>query len=149
LYIWKSTRAIPIISIVPATILVVDDAPEIRRLVRGVLEPQGFQVFEAGDGTEALQLMKYPELTIDLVITDLIMPRMNGATLADELERLRPGMPVLFISGYVESSLFSSRRPGVVLVNKPFTAEQLVTAVLRHVRRGGAETAVAASPLGS
>jgi two-component system cell cycle sensor histidine kinase/response regulator CckA len=119
---------------VPASILVVDDAPEIRRLVRGVLESQDFQIFEAADGADALELIRYPDLRIDLVITDLIMPRMNGIALADELDRLRPGTPLLFISGYVESCLFSSRRPHAVVLQKPFTAAQLVTSVLKLFR---------------
>ena len=141
LYIWKNIRILPIINLVPATILVVDDAPEIRRLVRGILEPQGFQMFEAADGADALELLRYPDLRLDLVVTDLIMPRMNGMALADELDLLRPGTPLLFISGYIESCLFSTRRPNAVVLQKPFTAEQLVTSILDLLRREQAAVA--------
>ena len=76
------------------TILVVDDAAEIRHFCRRVLESEGYQVLEAADGAEALELLQALDSPIDVVVTDLIMPKLNGIALADRLVKVRPQTPV-------------------------------------------------------
>jgi CheY-like chemotaxis protein len=103
-------------------VLVVDDVESVRRLIRRVLEHAGHRVLEAGDGVEALTcLAENP--AVDLVLTDLRMPRMDGWELATHLSRRSPRVPVLFMSGFDEH-LASDTIAGPVLP-KPFTAERL------------------------
>jgi PAS domain S-box-containing protein len=119
------------------TVLVVEDQEEVRRLVKAVLESEGFNVLEAAGGAAALSLSLRCAETIHLLITDLIMPEMNGKQVADELRRMRPGMKVLYISGYSGEVL--ARRgvsePDVPYLAKPFTPRTLsarVHEVLGH-----------------
>ena len=103
-------------------VLVVDDVESVRRLIRRALEHMGHRVLEAGDGVEALAcLAENP--AVDLVITDLRMPRMDGWELATRLSRRSPRVPVLFMSGFDEH-LATDTIAGPVLP-KPFTAERL------------------------
>jgi CheY-like chemotaxis protein len=111
------------------TILVVDDNAEIRRYVREILEGQGYHILEAPDGAEALEIAQPEGPAIDLVLTDLIMPRLNGVKLARCLGELRPQTPVLYMSGYVESGLLAAKYPDALLLQKPFTPSRLVAAV--------------------
>src|SRR5438309_2141098 len=83
-------------------ILVVDDAESIRKLVCAMLNQNGYRCFEAGDGAEALQLIEAGTANIDLVITDMIMPRMSGAELARQLSRSHPEVRIIFMSGYTD-----------------------------------------------
>jgi CheY-like chemotaxis protein len=103
-------------------VLVVDDVESVRRLTRRVLEYAGHRVLEAGDGVEALAcLAENP--TVELVITDLRMPNMDGWELAARLSGRSPRLPVLFMSGFDEH-LASATVAGPMLP-KPFTPEQL------------------------
>lgn len=82
------------------TILVVDDEPSIRNLLRDILRPLGYVVLEAPDGDTALTLVKNHQGMIDLLLTDVVMPRVNGVQLAKKARKLKPGMKVLYMSGY-------------------------------------------------
>jgi len=113
----------------PATILLVDDDDSLRRFIRHVLAGQGFQVVEAGNGAEALKAASEHAGPIHLLLTDVIMPRINGLVLADLLLRDRPDTRVLYLSGYVESSMLLARRPGSILLQKPCTPDCLIAAV--------------------
>jgi CheY-like chemotaxis protein len=105
-----------------ATILVVDDVAAVRHLARRALEVAGYRVLEAGDGIEALDcLIRSP--VVDLVITDVRMPNMDGWELAARLAGRSPRVPVLFMSGYDEH-LGSQSLLGPILA-KPFSSEQL------------------------
>jgi CheY-like chemotaxis protein len=85
------------------TVMVVDDEPFVRTLCRRVLEDAGYQVYEAGDGVDALGLLA--ELgRVDAVVTDLLMPNMDGFTLAAYLTRQSPAIPVLVISASVSTT---------------------------------------------
>jgi PAS domain S-box-containing protein len=84
------------------TVLVVDDEPTIAGLVVDVLQPLGYRVFEAHDGEEALRVAAGIPGAIDLLLTDVVMPRVNGRDLAEALRRERPGLRVVFMSGYSE-----------------------------------------------
>jgi PAS domain S-box-containing protein len=114
-----------------ATVLVVEDQDAVRRYVRAVLEQSGCRVLEASNGPDALALVEsFPE-TIQLLLTDLIMPLMNGRELADRLQALRPSLKVLFMSGYEEETIGSH---GIVAADlaflaKPFRPEELMAKV--------------------
>ena len=87
----------------PATILVVEDEEEVRALARDVLEMNGFQVLEALDVADATRLAQTHPGTIDLLITDVVMPGTSGPELARRLRAHRPGLRVLCMSGYPEN----------------------------------------------
>ncbi|MFZ5798923.1 MAG: ATP-binding protein [Thermodesulfobacteriota bacterium] len=103
------------------TILLVDDDASIRRLLRDTLEPLGYDLIEATDGEHALALLEQVEKEIHLVLTDLIMPGMNGRELLDAVKTLRPEIKSILMSGYTDNILLRHQvfRPGVVFLNKP------------------------------
>ena len=113
------------------SVLVVEDEAPLRRMMRRSLEDAGYAVLEAGSAAEALELVVRNSRTISLVLTDVIMPGQNGRELAERIEELRPGIPVLFTSGYTDSDI--ERRgllkPGSAFLQKPITPEALVRAV--------------------
>ena len=115
----------------PATILLVDDDEALRRFVRRILIEQGFHVIEASDGAEALEVASAYAEPVDLLLTDVIMPKVNGLVLAQLLsqERQRPGIGVLYMSGYVEKSMLLAKHPESILLQKPFTPDALIAAV--------------------
>lgn len=109
------------------TILVIDDEPTVRMLVVEVLSDLGYAVIEANDGTEGLALLR-SAARIDLLVTDVGLPGvMNGRQVADAGRELRPGLKVLFITGYAESSVFAEGQvdAGTQVLTKPFTVETL------------------------
>ena len=113
------------------TVLVVDDEPTVRMLVAEVLEEAGYRVLEAGDGAAGLAVLR-SDMRADLLVTDVGMPGgMNGRQLADAGRTLRPGLKVLFITGYAENAALGDGRlePGVELLTKPFTMEGLALKV--------------------
>jgi len=100
-------------------------------------------VIEARDGVEATAICERADQPIDLVITDIVMPRMNGPELVQRLASLRPGVRVLFISGFADHALVHQglRGPGTAFLQKPFTPDVLarnVRAVLEQPRRQAA-----------
>jgi two-component system cell cycle sensor histidine kinase/response regulator CckA len=112
-----------------ATILLVDDDEALRRLVWRILTQQGFHLIEASDGAEALQVASAYAEPIDLLLTDVIMPKVNGLVLAERLLHERPGIGVLYMSGYVEKSILLLKHPESIALQKPFTADALIAAV--------------------
>jgi two-component system, cell cycle sensor histidine kinase and response regulator CckA len=109
-----------------ATVLVVEDEPSLRTFTCTLLQENGYTVMEAGDGEEALALAGEYKQPIHLLLTDMIMPGMNGPAVAERLASLHPEAKVLFMSGY---SGFVSRGlvdPHAVLVSKPFTRDELL-----------------------
>ena len=113
----------------PATILLVDDDEALRRFVRRILIEQGFHVIEASDGAEALEVASAYAEPVDLLLTDVIMPKVNGLVLAQRLLQKRPGIDVLYMSGYVERSMLLAKHPESILLQKPFTPDALIAAV--------------------
>jgi CheY-like chemotaxis protein len=109
------------------TVLLVEDDDAVRLAVRRMLEKFGFQILEAKDGEDGVRVAKAHEGHIDVLVTDLMMPRMDGRTLARALAVSRPDMRVVFTSGYTDDAVV---RRGLVdsahaFVQKPFTGEQL------------------------
>ena len=109
-----------------ATVLVVEDDPLVRTMARRSLVEAGFDVLEAANGREALALLIDHE-EVDAVLTDLAMPELGGQELAERLSKLRPGLPVVFMSGYTDDDL--TRRgllaAGIPYLEKPFSPDAL------------------------
>jgi two-component system cell cycle sensor histidine kinase/response regulator CckA len=114
-------------------ILLVDDDEPLRRFAQRILIKEGFRVVEAADGAEALQVAAGYMQPIALLLTDVIMPKMNGLVLAERLSRERPGIRVLYVSGYIEKSMLLKGRPDSILLQKPFTPDALVAAVRQRL----------------
>jgi DNA-binding NtrC family response regulator len=108
------------------TILVVDDEPEIRKLVAAMLTRNGYAVLSADSGDNALRLFKNNPQT-DLLLTDVVAPGMSGPMIADEFAALKPGIKVLFMSGFDGTQVVQRYvvEKGYSLLVKPFTMEQL------------------------
>jgi two-component system, cell cycle sensor histidine kinase and response regulator CckA len=111
-------------------ILLVEDDVSVRRLVVAELTRRGFTIIEAEDGRAALESFRRDMDRIDIVVTDIVMPRMNGADLAKEIEKIRPGQRVLFISGHPERAGAGLDPTGITnLLMKPFTADTLAARI--------------------
>jgi two-component system cell cycle sensor histidine kinase/response regulator CckA len=109
------------------TILIVDDEPEIRSLARDILEPKGYAVLEALDGAEALQIAGRHPGPIHLVLTDVLMPNLNGPDMAERLKPMRPDAKVVFMSGYTSEVMgqYGVVRSSAPFVAKPFSPDGL------------------------
>ena len=114
-----------------ATVLVVDDDQSVRGLVRRILAEQGYTILEAEDGAAGFDLALAYAGSIDLLLTDVIMPKVSGITLATRLREARPGLAVLYMSGYLESTMLLAKDSKAVMLQKPFTSDRLVAAVRR------------------
>jgi two-component system cell cycle sensor histidine kinase/response regulator CckA len=116
-------------------VLVVDDEPTIRRFASRVLAEHGFDVLEAADGAEALDRIEAMDHRLDVVVSDIVMPRLNGVELLQQLSLIRPDLPVILMSGYAGPQLAERgiQAPCGVLA-KPFGAEQLIAEVRRCIR---------------
>src|SRR3954469_10299052 len=88
-----------------AYVLVVDDEVAVRRFAARVLQREGYQVFEAEDGVQALEMLQNGAAGVDVVVSDVVMPRLNGVELMRELSSSRPDLPVLLMSGYATGTL--------------------------------------------
>jgi CheY-like chemotaxis protein len=118
------------------TVLLVEDEEKVRRLITTILKQHGYRVLEAPDGEEALRLHKQCAYRIDLLITDVVMPRMRGPELAERLRERHPDMNVLFISGYTDPSIKNQIvSAGSHFLQKPFAVDALVRAVSQALRQ--------------
>ena len=111
------------------TILVVEDDDSIRVMVTDLLERAGFRVIAAASGSEAIDVAARHAGAIDLLLTDVILPGRNGLEAAREILRSRPGIAVLYTSGYTEDVLGSTLAAGTNLLRKPFSPAALVRTV--------------------
>ncbi len=108
------------------TILLVEDEESVRQLVRETLVARGYRVLEAENGSAALTLAAAHPETIHLVVTDVVMPGLSGHELAQQLLASRPGVKVLYLSGYAEDAInTSATRPQKAFLQKPFTLQSL------------------------
>jgi PAS domain S-box-containing protein len=112
-------------------VLLVEDEDAVRTLAARVLRKFGYRVVEANDGEHALQVARSYQGQIALLLTDVVMPRMGGQQLAEQLAAARPGIKVLFMSGYTDNALVNNDRLGlqVELLHKPFTPSSLTARV--------------------
>jgi PAS domain S-box-containing protein len=110
------------------TVLVVEDDEDVRALVRETLASSGYQVLEARDGQQAVDISEHFPRAIDLLVSDMVMPRLGGRELMVLLRRQRPGLRVLLMSGYVDDVSLSELTPqaGINFIEKPFTAPALL-----------------------
>jgi len=113
------------------TVLLVEDEPGVRGMVRSTLEQLGYTVLEASDGYEALRIIGQCNTSVHLLLTDVIMPEMNGRELAKRLESIRPATRVLYMSGYTDDTLelHGVDQPRIQLIQKPFTPDALAEKV--------------------
>jgi CheY-like chemotaxis protein len=116
------------------SVLLVEDDPGVREMTRRALEEGGFKV-EAANGRDALALLESLNAPIGLVLTDVVMPGIGGRELADRIELLHPGTPILFTSGYTDAEIV--RRglldPAAAFIQKPFDPEAIVRVVRERV----------------
>ena len=110
------------------TVLVAEDEPGVRGPVRRILTGEGYSVLEAADGAQALQIAAEHHGTIDLLLTDVVMPVMGGAELARRLRNARPDIRVLFMTAYSPDAVATHGvlAPQSSLLQKPFTVKELV-----------------------
>lgn len=107
------------------TILLVDDEDGVRKLVNAILQGQGYSVIEAGSGAAALAAFEKNAHKIDLVVTDIVMPQMNGLELGERLTQARPELKILYMSGYRDNPI-GGGTPDRAFLHKPFTPDTLL-----------------------
>ena len=134
----EATSEIPIVAQPQAqsgteTILLVEDDDQVRTVARMILRRRGYHVIDLRSGPEALRYCQAHPEPIDLLVTDVVMPQMSGPELARQLAAVRPGLGVLFMSGYIDDSVVRHglTEAEVDILQKPFTADSLA----RQVRR--------------
>jgi two-component system NtrC family sensor kinase len=122
--------------IVPANsagecILLVEDDDEVRSYIAETLRSANYRIIEAGNGEKALEAVNAHDGAIDLLLTDVVMPGMNGRRLAEEVKNRRPHLKVLFMTGYSRNAIVHHGRldPGVELLQKPITGDQLAAKI--------------------
>ena len=133
----EGREAEPLVAVEPAalpgseTVLLVEDEESVRALSRSILKRYGYTVLEAGSGKGGLDVARDYPLPIHLLLTDVVMPEMSGTDLASRLETLRPGVRVLYMSGYTDDAVFRHGllEKGRVFLQKPFTPENLARKV--------------------
>lgn len=116
-----------------ATVLVVDDEDSVRLLIRRALQQKGYAVLEAENGEAACRLFAEHAERVRLLLTDVVMPRMSGQKLAEQLRQQDAGLQVVYMSGYTDDPVLADllARDEAILLHKPFTLQALVSAVRR------------------
>ena len=115
----------------PGTILFVDDEPEVRKLARVCLEQAGYKMIEADDGQKAVELFQAEREQIGLVVTDVLMPRLDGLGLATHLHKEDPELPILLLSGHMlEEDLWAEGNARLRYLMKPYRLQDLASAVM-------------------
>ena len=124
------------------TILLVEDEPSLRKVAMRILADAGYSVIAAGNGVEALAAASGHPQRIDLLLSDVVMPQMSGPQLAEQLLRERPGVPVLFMSGFAAPLMGSDGLvyQNVELIDKPFSAPTLLAKVGEVLGRSAKDT---------
>lgn len=109
------------------TVLVVDDEPDVRKLVGAMLSGYGYKVLTADNGENAIRIFHKSQQPVDLLLTDVVSPGMSGPMVADRLAESNPSLKVLFMSGYDNTQVVQKYvvERGYALLPKPFTMEQL------------------------
>ena len=121
------------------TVLLVEDDPEVRALFATFLRHAGYDVLEAADGREALEVFEQRGAAVDVVVTDVVMPNISGPALAGALRARRPDVKLLYVSGYHEQvDAGPAGEPGAVHLPKPVTRTTLLRQVAALISRPGA-----------
>jgi CheY-like chemotaxis protein len=109
------------------TILLVEDEDGVRRLVKHILDSRGYRVLDAASGPDALVIFEQHRGEIDLLLTDIVMPRMNGRELAQQILQAEPDMKIVYMSGYTDDMLIQTGalRPGTSFLQKPLKPDAL------------------------
>jgi two-component system cell cycle sensor histidine kinase/response regulator CckA len=109
------------------TVLVVDDGPDILRLIQAILTEEGYEVVAASSGDEAIKIFERATRRPDIVLTDVVMPGMSGPMLVEHLLRVEPRLKVLFMSAYQDRQVVRQYvvEKGFPLISKPFTVKTL------------------------
>lgn len=130
----NDTGSVPVVGHTGMVILVVEDEPIVREVVADTLSGQGFIVLEADDAYKALEIIRTKQ-RIDLMVSDVGLPGMNGRQLAEEARFHRPGLGVLFVTGYAQNVLTHEDilQPGMQLMTKPFSVDALAGRVIEMV----------------
>jgi two-component system, cell cycle sensor histidine kinase and response regulator CckA len=119
-----------------ASVLVVDDEAAVRRFASRVLQREGYEVVEATDGAEAIEIIRAQGASFAVVVSDIVMPRVNGVELLHALAVSHPDLPVILMSGYATAALAEL---GIAapcgIIAKPFPSERLLQEVQRCMRR--------------
>jgi two-component system cell cycle sensor histidine kinase/response regulator CckA len=121
------------------TILLVEDEEGLRGLNARGLASRGYTVLEAGNGVEALEVLETRGGYVDLVVSDVVMPEMDGPTLLKEMRSRNPSLKIIFVSGYAEDAFEKNLPEGgqFAFLAKPFTLKQLVAAVKETIAANG------------
>jgi DNA-binding response OmpR family regulator len=129
------------------TVLLVEDEESVRELVRLTLASRGYKVLEAENGECGLRIAETCKDPIDILITDVVMPGIGGRELAKKLLGLRPGISVLYLSGYTEDTVIThgALAPGTAFLQKPFTLQSLAEKVREVLRSRSAATSASKS----
>lgn len=117
------------------TLLIVDDEDAVRRIIQRILEVHGYKVLAADSGSAALKLLRPPQQTCDLLLTDVMMPQMKGTQLAEEARKLRKELPIVFMSGYYGCAESLNNSNDSPLLVKPFSSDVLVQTVRQALDR--------------
>jgi len=127
----KAQRSLPAPARGEETILLVEDEESVRSLVRDFLTSSGHKVVEAQDGAEAIRIVEAQKEAIQLLVTDVVMPKMSGRELANALKERLPNLKILFISGYTDDAVVRHGvlEGGVAFLQKPFTLRALATRI--------------------
>jgi two-component system, cell cycle sensor histidine kinase and response regulator CckA len=116
-----------------ATILVVDDEPQIRGLIRDVLANESYRVLEAGDGLQAIEICEQEGVNIDLLLTDIVMPKLDGIELTRRICAKLPQTQVIFMSGKCDTGMVERevQQRGFGFIKKPFAIDKLLETIRR------------------
>jgi CheY-like chemotaxis protein len=117
------------------TVLLVEDNAMVRRSIENTLRGIGYKVIAVDSGEHCIELMKGSAEALDLMITDVVMPEMNGKELMDQVHALRPQLPILFMSGYDRSTLAARKQPVASehFLQKPFDTDDLLAAIRKAI----------------
>jgi DNA-binding NtrC family response regulator len=122
------------------TVLLVEDSVEVRGTLREFLTSLGYEVLEADSAEAALQLARRRDPSIDVVIADVVLPGLSGMQLGEGLLALRPGLPVILMSGYAEQATTATERRELTLLHKPFPLDLLATTIRRRLADSAARS---------
>ena len=129
--------AAPSATVGRGVVLLVEDDPLVRRATQRMLGRLGYDVVVTSDGEEALEIARDVSRRIDVLLTDVVMPHMGGPELAERLGAVRPGLGILFVSGYTEREVDALRSQGAAFLQKPFSVSALSTTLQELMKPGG------------